>query len=173
MRHQGWLLLPALVASAPSQEPLEEYQALSKVLKLFLSLITWPAKEDRPLQVAVIGGIGFGTDLDVTLGRGTVGGRKVVIRYFTGPSFLADSQPFDVVFVDRGEEGRIPAILAKTTGKSVLTMGFGKGPTRRGIMVNFYLEGSGIRFEVNLNRVKEANLVISSHLLKIAKIIED
>ena len=172
VRHRGWLVLPVLVAPLPNQEAMEEYQALSKVLKLFLSLVTWPGQEERPLRVAVIGGTAFGTDLDVNLGRGTVGGRKVVIQYFSGPSFLADSHSFDAVFLDRGEETRLPAILEKTAGKPVLTMGYGQDPTRRGVMVNFFLENAAIRFEVNPNRIKEANLTISSHLLKIAKIVE-
>jgi hypothetical protein len=77
-----------------------------------------------------------------------------------------------VVFIDRGEEGRLSAILAKTQGKPILTVSYLESSTRKGVMVNFFLEGNRIRFEVNPTRIKDAGLIISSHLLSIAKVME-
>lgn len=151
---------------------MDEYQALAKVLRHFIALVTWPATPDRPLQVGILGGAGFGTELDITLGRTTVGGRKVLVRYLTSSTFLSESADFDVLFIDRTEEGRLPAILAKTQARPVLTLGYGDDLARKGVMVNFFLKDNRIRFEVNATRVKDAGLVISSHLLSIAKIVE-
>lgn len=164
--------MPALVASAPGQESLEEYQALAKVLRHFIALVTWPGAPERPLRVGILGGAGFGTELDIALARSTVGGRKVQVRYATPAAFLNESMDYDVVFIDRGEDARLQAILARTQGKPVLTLSYGDGLARKGVMVNFFLEGNRIRFEVNANRIKEAGLGISSHLLSIAKIVE-
>lgn len=172
MRHRGWILLPALVAAPPSQESLEEYQALAKVMKPLLGLVSWPGSPDRPLRIAILGGAGFGTELDVVMGRATVGGRKVLLKYYSASSLLAEPPEFDVLFIDRGEESRLQAILAKTQKKPILTMGYAEGLARRGVMVNFYLEGNRMRFEINSNRVKEASLTMSSHLMNIARIVE-
>ncbi len=164
--------LVLVAAPHPFQEPLEEYQVLAKVIRHFLALVTWPMPPDRPLKFAVIGGNGFGTDLDVSFSRGPVGGRKVVLKYLSSGAYLADGESYDAVFIDRGEEARLPAILAKSAGKPVLTLGYSPGLAKRGVMVNFYLESSKIRFEVNTGRTKEAGLAISSHLLGMAKIVD-
>ena len=77
---RNFLLIPALmclaVPATGADEPMEEYQALSKVLKAFMGLVSWPGAADRPLRLVVIGGNGFGTDLDIAMSRGTVGGRR-------------------------------------------------------------------------------------------------
>ena len=172
MRHRGWVLLPALVVSPPGQESLEEYQALAKIMKPVIALVTWPGDPDTPLRIGVLGGAGFGTELDIVMNKATVGGRKVQIRYFTASTFLSEPPNYDVLFIDRGQEDRLPAILARTHGKPILTLGYAEGLARKGVMVNFYLESGRVRFEVNASRVKEAGLGVSSHLLKIARIIE-
>ena len=172
MRHRGWILLPALVVSPPGQESLEEYQALAKVLKHFLALVTWPGHPDTPIRIGVIGGAGFGTELDIVMSKSTVGGRKVQIRYLSTSTFLSEPPNYDVVFIDRGEDGRLSAVLAKTHGKPILTISYLEASVRKGVMVNFLLEGNRIRFEVHPTRIKGAGLTISSHLLSIAKVME-
>lgn len=169
---RGLILLPALVAAPPGQESLEEYQALAKVLKHFVALVGWPGAKEAPIRIGVLGGAGFGTELDIVMGKTTVGGRKVQIRYLSTSTFLSESPTFDVLFIDRGEESRLNAILARTHGKPVLTVSYLELAQRRGVMVNFFLEGNRIRFEVNPSRIKEAGLTISSHLLSIAKVME-
>ena len=151
---------------------MEDYQALAKVLKPFISLVTWPGNPDTPLRIAILGGAGFGTELDAVMGRTTVGGRKVKLTYLTTSSFLSAPPECDVLFIDRGEESRITSILSKTGGKPILTLGYLEGSSRKGVMVNFYVDGSRIRFEVNRSRVQEAGLTVSSHLLSIAKFME-
>lgn len=160
------------MVAPPGQESLEEYQALAKVLRHFVALVTWPSTSDRPIQICVLGGAGFGTELDIAMGRTTVGGRKVQVRYVSTSTFLKEATEYDVVFIDRGEDIHLPAILAKIQAKPTLTLAYGEDLARKGVMVNFLLKDNRIRFEVNANRVKDAGLVISSHLLSIAKIVE-
>jgi hypothetical protein len=170
------LLVPVLLClAAPSlraDEPLEEYQALAKVIKAFLGLVTWPGGTDRPLHLVVIGGNGFGTDLDTLLARGTVGGRRVEVHYVSATTFLTAPLEADALFVDRGQESVLPSILSKVKGRPVLTMGFAPALASRGAMVNFVVEGPRMTFEVNPNRAKEVGIVISSRLLGLARIVE-
>lgn len=160
------------MVSPPGQESLEEYQALAKFMKPVIALVTWPGNPDTPLRIGILGGIGFGTELDIVMNKATVGGRKVRIRYYTTSTFLQEPPDYDVLFIDQGQEDRLPAILAKTHGKPILTLGYAEGLARKGVMVNFYMESGRVRFEINPARVKEVGLSVSSHLLKIARIIE-
>lgn len=172
VRYLRWALLPALVATPPGREALEEYQALAKVMKPFLGLVTWPGSPESPLRIAILGGAAFGTELDAVMARATVGGRKVKISYLSAGAFVSAPPQYDVLFIDRGEENRIPNILSHIEGKPILTLGYLEGPSRKGVMVNFYLEGSRIRFEINRSRLHDVDLTVSSHLLNIAKPME-
>lgn len=157
------------------EEPLDEYQVLAKMMRIALAQVTWPGKPaDEPLRLAVIGGLNFGTKLDQALERGTIGGRSAVVTYLSVNAYLDEKQPFDVLFIDHGWAGEehIGAMLRKTQGRPVLTMGYSEGLARRGVMMNFYLDGSRMRFEINPNRIKQSRLTLSSYLMNMSKIVE-
>ena len=43
----------------------------------------------------------------------------------------------------------------------------------QGVMVNFYPERNKVRFETNVDAARRAGLKISSHLLKLARIVRE
>ena len=55
--------------------------------------------------------------------------------------------------------------------REVLTVGEIEGFARRGGMINFYLEGNRVRFEINPAAAQRGRLKISSQLLGLGKII--
>ena len=59
-----------------------------------------------------------------------------------------------------------------TKSMPVLTIGEMPGFARHGGIINLTLEDSKVRFEVNVEAAKEAELNISSRLLALAKIIQ-
>jgi hypothetical protein len=55
---------------------------------------------------------------------------------------------------------------------SVLTIAETPGFARRGGVINFTLEDSKVRFEVNVDAAHQVGLNISSRLLSLAKIVQ-
>lgn len=170
-------LIPALVLSGaaflPGQESLGEYQALARMVRHFLALVTWPTPPDRPLTVAVLGGESLKPELEALLAQGTVGGRKASVRFLSQSAFLASLDSYDAVFLDREAEVGLSTLLAKTRGRPILVMGYGERVAHRGGMVGFYLEEGHFVFDVNQSRLKEARLIVNPRLLRIAKVVED
>ncbi len=56
-------------------------------------------------------------------------------------------------------------------GLPILTVGETPGFAERGGMIRFTLEDNRVRFEINVEAAREADLNISSRLLTLAKII--
>jgi hypothetical protein len=78
-----------------------------------------------------------------------------------------------ILFISSYEKRHIQEILKSIKGLNILTIGDTDGFARKGIVINFYTEGQKIRFEINLDAAKRANLTISSRLLSLARIVRD
>jgi hypothetical protein len=67
---------------------------------------------------------------------------------------------------------QLPTILQRTKGHFILTVGDTTGFAQQGVMVNFYQEGDRLRLEVNLRSLQAGQIAVSSHVLKLAKIVD-
>jgi hypothetical protein len=56
-------------------------------------------------------------------------------------------------------------------GKSILTVGETEMFTRQGGIINFITVDNKVRYEINLDAARRADLDISSKLLRLAKIV--
>ena len=73
-----------------------------------------------------------------------------------------------------GEAQRLPSILERIRGHSVLVIGESRGFASRGGIINFYVrEGKTVRFEINPAAARREHLKISSNLLKLARIVAE
>jgi hypothetical protein len=78
-----------------------------------------------------------------------------------------------ILFIGSSEKWHIQEILRIIKGLNILTIGDTDGFAQKGIIINFYTEEQKVRFEINLDAAKRANLTISSRLLSLAKIVRD
>jgi hypothetical protein len=77
-----------------------------------------------------------------------------------------------MVFVSAGEERRIPDLLRSGAVGRVLVVGESAGFAQAGGMMNFVMDGSRVRFEVNLRAATRAGLKLSSRLLSMARLVD-
>ena len=82
---------------------------------------------------------------------------------------LAKPGGCQVLFISRSERERVPQIVAAVKDSPVLTVGDIPGLVDQGVSINFTLEGSKVRFEINTDAADKAGLKISSKLLQLAK----
>ncbi len=111
----------------------------------------------------------FGGALDSLQGRAI--GDKVWAVSSAQPD--TDLRECGVLFIAASERSRLGRILDGIKGSAVLTMGDSEGYAGQGVMVNFYIEQNKVRFEINKDAVGRAGLKVSSHLLKLARIISE
>lgn len=161
----------AVHAAAP---PPAEYEVKAVYLYNFSKFIEWPANASAAtrdhLVIGVIGDDPFGPLLDETVRPKSVADDpRLVVRRFTR---LEDVVNANILFISSSEAERLPQILRILDGASVLTVGEMDRFAERGGMIALKLEDKKVRFDINLDSVRRANLKLSSHLLKLARIVD-
>jgi hypothetical protein len=161
---RGGSLVDAQEESQPT-----EYQIKAAFIFNFAKFVEWPAaafsKASSPIVVGVLGENPFHDALEKTIRNKTVDEHPVVIREFRAAT---DATNCHILFISSSEKGRLPQILKQLNGRSVLTVGEMAGFTETGGMINFVLEGTKIRFQINNDAANGAGLKISSKLLNLS-----
>ena len=147
-----------------------EYPVKASLLLNFAKFAEWPAGSAqaaaRTVAICVLGDDPFGRVLDDTVAGRTAGGRPLEVRRYRR---LEGIESCHVLFLAAAEQERLPQALARIGAAPVLTVGDTKGFADEGVIINFVLEGSKVRFEVNTDSAERAGLKISSKLLQLAK----
>jgi hypothetical protein len=152
----------------------DEYQLKAAFIGKFVKYVTWPAERlrdgDTPLVVGVVGQDPFGDKLEAAFKNRKPGDRPVLVRRFHG---LQDLEAAHVLFVPAREAERLGEILHATKAAGLLLIGESDDFAALGGVINFYLEGDKLRFEINTESAKRQRLKVSSDLLKLARIVTD
>jgi hypothetical protein len=160
-------LLLAVPGAAPAQTA-EEYAVKAAFLYNFAKFVDWPPAsfpDPNSLKLCVLGDDPFGSSLQTVAGEQVAGHKLNVVRT-DSTSKLAGCQ---ILFISRSERDHIPQVLAAIKGAPVLTVGDTQKFADDGVIINFILEGSKVRFEINTDSADRAGIRISSKLLQLAR----
>jgi len=167
------LLGVASHANAQDSSASSEYLIKAGFIYNFARLVEWPAtafaQPDSPIVIGIWGTDPFGPVIDQVLDGKRVNGRGFVVKRLKSLNDLKDCH---ILFVSSSEVARLNEAIHLTKSMPVLTIGEMPGFARHGGIINLTLEDSKVRFEVNVEAAKEAELNISSRLLALAKIIQ-
>lgn len=158
-------VLPAWTQTTP-----DEYQIKGAFLFNFAQFTDWPPgafpSSDAPFVIGFLGGDPFGKFMEEMVRGETVEGRPILLKRFTRAD---DIEAVHLLFVHRNFD--ISRQQIKNLNAShVFTIGDAPGFAEKGGIINFFKEDNKVRFEVNLEAAKTANLALSSKLLRLAKI---
>jgi hypothetical protein len=149
-----------------------EYEVKAVFIYNFARYMQWPdASMPEARKTFVIGLIGkdpFGQALDDAVRDQSVQGRRIVVKRFDG---LEDVGGCDILFISASEKGNLKRILAVVRTAPVLTVGDMERFAEAGGMINLTTEESRVRFEMNIEAVERVGLKASSHLLRLARIV--
>ena len=161
-------LLSAMTALASR----DEYQVKAAFLQNFAKLVKWPAKNQpapgQPIVLGVVGDADVAKSMSSKLEGAQVGDHAVAIRIV---SRAAEVKGCHIVFMVSGRDGN--AMIEAARSQAALSVGESKGFAARGGMVNFFSEGKKLRFEINTEAAAQAEIEISSRLLRLAKLVAD
>ena len=149
-----------------------EYDVKAVFLYNFASFVTWPDSAfpdaDAPFVIGVLGHDPFGQVLDEVVAAEKAKNRPLTVRRV---SRVDDAAGCHILFVSASESRRVPEILRKQAGKPSLLVGDFPGFAEAGGMVGFRMEGSRLKLDINVEAARAADLVISSKLLRVARVI--
>ena len=143
--------------------------------------------QEKTILLGVIGKDPFGDAFKPLMDK-TVKDRKIEVRRFDGFSKLKSQdkdvtvhpeinqiKKCDLLFVCSSERQYINEILEPIRNERILTIADTKGFLEKGGIINFVIEKSKVRFEINVVGAKRAKMTIRSKLLRLAThiIMED
>jgi len=154
----------------PAQTP--EYQVKAVFLFNFTQFVEWPStafeKPNAPLVIGILGKDPFGSYLDETVKGEQVNGHPLIIQRYNK---VEDVKTCHILFINPVEKEQLKTILQKLAHQPTLTVGDITNFTKTGGMIRFFTENHKIHIRINLDVVKDAELTISSKLLRMAEIV--
>jgi YfiR/HmsC-like len=149
-----------------------ELEVKAAFLLNFLKFVEWPADRlpnpTAPYIIAVMGEDALGATLvGATIGK-TIGTRPVQVQVAARTSDISSAH---LVFIAASHQRQLPTILRELEGRGVLTVGDTPGFAESGVVLNLVTQDNRVRFEANTAAAARARLRLSSHLLRIARIV--
>jgi hypothetical protein len=165
-------LIPLTSLSA-ERKGLSEQELRAAALYQVLHFTRWPAgtfqSTDQPLVVGIFGEDPFGSLIDELVAGETASGHPIrVVRVFTAEA-LAQCH---VVFVSSKDERAVARVLFLVRDRPVLTVGDAESFCEQGGILALPARNNRIRIVVNLDEAKDANVTLSSKLLRLAQIVK-
>src|SRR5205823_12626965 len=153
-------------------EPSREYQVKAVFLFNFAQFTEWPsnaiASADAPIYICTLGDNPFGDYLKETVRNELVRGRKLVIEHHQKVEEIKNCH---ILYIGQSEAERLEHDLNVLRGKPVLTVSDIEAPAARGVMIRLVTQSNKVRFRINLEEAKAANLNLSSKLLRAAELV--
>jgi hypothetical protein len=147
-----------------------EYQIKAAFIYNFARFVEWPpaafADTNSPMIIGVLGQNVFGNVLAQTISGKTVKGHPLEFEVFKS---AAEATKCHVLFISSSEKTRLSKILAQLQSSNILTVGDEMDNfITDGGMINLRIVDDKVRFEINNEAAKKADLIISSKLLRLA-----
>ncbi len=167
------LMLTCGVTSISAQTPpVTETQVKAVFLFNFTQFVEWPAHafstSDTPFVIGILGKDPFGAYLDEIVSGEKTNGRPMVIHRFSNAEEVKDCH---ILFINLANTDVPEAILGSLKGKSLLIVSDSENLIHQGGMIRFMKINRKIRFQINPDAAKAADLTISSKLLNLAEIV--
>ncbi len=167
-------LLALFAAYADEGERVPEYQVKALYLGRLPAFVEWPATpagepKAEAFRLGVLGASPFNDPLAELLGSKTILGLPVRVKYARSLDELLDCR---MIFICESERYWVPEILAQLRGRPILTVGDAPDFALKGVMVSFFLDHKHVSLQVNRSALRASGLDLSSHLLKLAKVVQ-
>lgn len=158
-----------LSAQAP---PSKEYQVKAVFLFNFTQFVEWPASaypaENAPIVIGVLGKNPFSTYLEKVISGEVVKGHPLVVKHF---NHVEEVKECHILFINEKDVNKLEQIVLNLKGQNILTVSDADTFMPQGGMVRFITVDKKIKFQINPDAAKAANLNISSKLLSLAQIV--
>jgi hypothetical protein len=163
----AWLAVaPDVVTAADDALSVDELKAA--YLFNFAKFVEWPAQAaGTPLRICVFGRDTLAAPLSALDGKEARGRTVRVLSSVT----LDQATSCDLLFVTRSEERRLRTVLQQVAGRPVVTVSDIERFAAEGGAVEFVNSSGKLRFDINLDVLRQAGLKVSSQLLGVARTV--
>ncbi len=162
---------------AEASNPQYEYNVKAAFLYSFGRYVEWPKDAFEEWSGAFVLGIygedPFGQVLDRIAQSKTIQGHRIIIQRM---ATIEELQPCHILFVSHSvplEQQNMIIHKIRNDDKTTLLVGEVPGFAERGGMINFYLEGGTVRFEINVDAMRQEKFLTDAKLLNLGKKVSE
>ncbi|MDB6127836.1 MAG: YfiR family protein [Verrucomicrobia bacterium] len=152
--------------------PTKEYQVKAVFLFNFAQFVDWPAESfaapNSPVVIGVLGDDPFDGLLDDAVRGETAHGRPLAVQRFKR---VSEIETCHVLFIGPKDSQHLAEILRDLQGRNILTVGESENFAKSGGIIRFMTDNGKIRLRINVDAAHDANLKLSSKLLRPAEIV--
>ncbi|MCP5107045.1 MAG: YfiR family protein [bacterium] len=153
---------------------MEEFPLKVTIISRFFDFVKWPTHtgEDGNMGQFNIGLLGKSPlqEYKKVLQKSiSIPGKQVIVKKIDQ---LEEIVECDVLIIAQSESKRLPEILSIIENKPILTIGDTEGYAERGVLINLYIVGNNVKFEINYKAVKQSRLVFMAKLYKLARVLK-
>ena len=135
----------------------------------FSNFVEWPAavlpRPDTPFLICVMGADPFGPLLQA-LEKRNYQGHPIVVGH---PTTIDGARKCHILYIDKPAATALGRDVGRALANTpVLTVSSGGDATDAGIAIGFILQNERIRWNMNLNAIRQAQLKVSAKLIEIA-----
>ncbi|MBF0572403.1 MAG: YfiR family protein [Desulfamplus sp.] len=165
--------------SAEAQEPSKQEIQAAMIIK-FTDFIEWDFKSfgnnSNDFTIAILGKNEYQGLFEPFIDRLFYGKQLKIIHYPAIENLYSAIEivgKIQILIINSSEKKQIKPLLDKLKGKPILTIGDFEGFAQNGGIINFFKKANNrIGFEINMESKELSGIKISSHLLKLGKIVE-
>lgn len=174
-----WAIVLQLAWPSQAGGALDEYSVKAAFLYNFAQFIQWPpgtySSSRDAIVLGVLGGGEFPPDLQAISGRSVPGhgqNRVILLKHMTSPQEIDHCQ---ILFILRSGDALLPEAIREAAARNILTVVEDADDlAQTGAVINLFKTGENrIRFEINVDAAKRADLTIDSPLLNLAKMVRE
>ena len=168
---KGSLLASCMMLCSAQSQIASEYQIKAVFLFNFAQFVEWPAKsfqETNAISIGILGDDPFGNYLDETVRGEEVNGHPLVVHRY---QHIDEVKTCHILFINVADANQLTQIITSLKSKNILTVSDADNFTKRGGMIRFFTENKKTRLRINLSAAKDADLTISSKLLRLAEVV--
>jgi len=159
---------PAAAQSADNRE----YQVKAVFLFNFTQFVEWPpqafAEQASPFIIGILGKDPFDGFLEETIAAEKVNGHPLVIQHYKN---IEEIKTCHILFIAQPEINATGEAMKNLNAKSILTVSDKIDFIQEGGIIRFITKDNKIQIQINAEAAKEANLIISSKLLRLAEVV--
>ena len=166
------LLFCTTVASVLAQD-VTEVRLKGAFLFNFARFTDWPADvfhADSPVSACVVGDRAVGEAFSQTVKGKLLAGRPIVV------TFVAATTPLPachLLYVSGVDDARVAEIVSTVRDVPILTVSDADAFTKRGGIIQIFVESGKMKFRINAKSAKRARLQLSSRLLALAEVVDE
>lgn len=163
------LLLAFFLCQSNSYSQNEKFKAI--FIYNFTKNIEWPKNmRQGNFVIGVLGSEAMQKELQLLAQHKKIGFQPIKVRYFSNINKLDNR--CHVIYLPDKQSKYLPQALEKVKKSYTLVVGDKKGLAKKGAGINFYRDGTKMKFEISRRNIEQQGLKVSSKLIQLGKRVD-